>query len=151
MNPGKYVVMDATISLHTFGRRNNWFSNRLHTLSMGSFKMLLAAICVVTLLSLALLTAVSIQSLQAMFGLVGQIEQTSDLAQQVMFARVQGERFAGSTDPAAYSAGESALDTDARNHRSGGHFSVAHRLFRAAKPGIQQLSNTSTPFAACTG
>lgn len=101
--------MDATISLQASGRRNSWFSRRLPTLSIGSFKLIVLALALVVLCAFAFVTLSYRQSLQSAAESLEQFRNLNTLVQQTRSANMQVEQFLASGDAAAYAATELAL------------------------------------------
>ena len=103
--------MDATISLHIYGRRSSWFSDRLRHLSVGSFRLIVLALGVAVLVAFSLLTLAYRQSLQPAEASLARLRGISALAQQTANARLQVEHFLASGDDTSYTQAESSLST----------------------------------------
>jgi signal transduction histidine kinase len=109
MNPGKYVAMDATISLHSFGRRNNWFSDRLRQLSISNLKPILLLLGVMVFGSFSTFAASYHQSMQPVGESLEYLSTINTLVQQIGNARLNAEHFLAANTPATYDASERAV------------------------------------------
>jgi two-component system, NarL family, sensor histidine kinase LiaS len=109
MNPGKYAAMDATISIPTFGHRNNWFSDRLNHLSPNSFKVIVLLLGISVFTSFTLLVVSQHQAQQTITTSLEQMHTLSGIVQQSFDARLQIEHFFASGDPEDYRSGEQQM------------------------------------------
>lgn len=101
--------MDATISLHTYGRRSSWFSDQLRRLSVGSFRLIVLLLGAAVLAAFSLLMLSYRQTTQPVESSLTRLQSISQLAQQTAGARLQAAQYLESGTQADYLQGEAAL------------------------------------------
>lgn len=101
--------MDATISLHSFGRKSSWFSRAVRRPSVGSFRLIVLLLGVLVFGMFGGLFLASLSSLQALAASLDGLDDTASFIQQALDAREQIEVYLVSGDNNAYTSGSHAL------------------------------------------
>jgi NarL family two-component system sensor histidine kinase LiaS len=110
MSLGKYVVMDATISLRTSGPRNNWFSERLQHVSIGSFRWIILFLGIVVLGLFGIQVVTLRTGLQTVETALDYLQEVQTFGQQAALARVATAEFLAADSSDAYAEAEQAFD-----------------------------------------
>lgn len=103
--------MDATISLHTFGRRSSWFSDHLRGLSTGSFRLIVLALAAVVFASFACLALTYRGAVQPVGDALAQVRTMSGLAAQTLDARWSVEHALAAAGTEDFSSADRSLQT----------------------------------------
>ena len=102
--------MDATISLRTFGPRNNWFFKHLRRFSIGSFRWIVLFLGI-SVLGLFIVQVASLGTgLQPVEHSLEYLQEMQAFAQQAFTARLATEQFLASSSLGAYTQAEQSFE-----------------------------------------
>lgn len=102
--------MDATISLRTFGQRNNWFSKRLRHFSIESFRWIVLFLGITVLGLFAVQSGTIRAGLQPVEDTLEYLQEAQAFVQQAFSARLATEQFLATRSDDAYSRAEQAFE-----------------------------------------